>query len=90
MMLKNVHVQFDRLNVMMIHSSSGIFIGENRQWDWHTHLKTNAGFGVMAGTNNQSIHNRNIVMDEDFIDAPIISSSGNQGTANKKTTGISS
>ena len=84
---KTIHVQFDRVNVMMIHSSSGVFVGENRQWNWRTNLKTNAGFGVVAGEYNQSIQNRNIVIDDDLMDASTISFS--ESGTNKKTTGES-
>lgn len=65
-------VIFQSLNVNVLEDVSGIFIGDNIQWDFSSHLKQNYGFGAVHGERN-AVHNPfNIVYDPDEIDHPII------------------
>lgn len=63
-------VIFNSINVNAIDSLSGIFIGENRQWNWFSSSKTNSGLGTIQGEDNVMLNSINIVIDPDLIDNP--------------------
>lgn len=63
-------VVFNSINVNVIDSQSGIFIGENRQSNWNSSSKTNAGFGTAQGEGNIFLGLENVVIDPDTIDTP--------------------
>lgn len=64
-------IHFDQIQVSVIDSASGIFIGTNTQWNWTSTNKANAGFGFVDGEMNRIQNNINAVYDNDAIDAPV-------------------
>lgn len=64
-------IRFDQINVNVIESCSGIFIGTNSQYDWDANSKTNSGFGSVSGDHVSVHHNVNTLYDDDIIDTPI-------------------
>ncbi|MEA3321805.1 MAG: hypothetical protein U9Q88_17585 [Bacillota bacterium] len=70
-----IHILLDKIEVMSIMNCSGIFTGENMQANWRSYQKANMGFGLIAGVDNHSDSNINIVHDPDIVDMPIQDSS---------------
>ncbi len=64
------NIMFDSINVQSISACSGIFIGENVQYEWETHGKVNSGAGSMTGDYNIMVRVFNVVYDNDWIDFP--------------------
>lgn len=64
-------VIFNSINVNAIDSQSGIWTGENKQWNWCSSSKTNSGFGTAQGENNLFLELVNILADQDTIDNPV-------------------
>ncbi|UFJ41542.1 hypothetical protein LOK74_03135 [Brevibacillus humidisoli] len=64
-------VQFDQINVNVIESASGIFVGTNYQCGWGSHNTSNSAFGQVSGDQNLVYHNINVLYDNDGIDTPI-------------------
>ncbi|WP_456276115.1 hypothetical protein [Bacillus sp. AK128] len=58
------------INVNVMQSNAGIFIGSNRQSFWSTQSKSNHGFGSISGNGNKTFRNVNIVVDPDVVDSP--------------------
>lgn len=73
-LIKNPYVHLDDINVNVVHTTSGIFIGTNSASYWKSHRKSNHGFGVVSGNGNTFVKNVNFVIDPDNIDAPNITS----------------
>ncbi|KMJ58341.1 hypothetical protein AB685_10595 [Bacillus sp. LL01] len=71
----HVHILLDRIEITSIMNCSGVFTGENLQANWSSYQKTNMGFGLVAGTDNHSNSNMNVVHDPDVMDMPIKSTS---------------
>ncbi|MBB6453129.1 hypothetical protein HNQ94_001577 [Salirhabdus euzebyi] len=69
-MKKNPSISFDEINVNVIESNAGIFIGNNNQSLWRMFSKQNHGLGSISGNNNTTHHNKNIVIDPDTVDSP--------------------
>lgn len=67
---RSPHVFFDEINVNVIESNAGIFIGTNFQANWSTQSKANHGLGSISGNSNKTFRNLNIVIDPDTIDSP--------------------
>ncbi|MFC4321278.1 hypothetical protein [Litchfieldia salsa] len=68
--IKNPYVTLQDINVNVIQTNAGIFIGTNRQSYWSTHSKANHGLGSISGNGNKTFRNVNIVIDPDTIDSP--------------------
>lgn len=66
----NPYVYLDDINVNVIQSNSGIFIGTNYQSYWSTQSKSNHGLGSISGNGNKTFRNVNIVIDPDIVDSP--------------------
>ena len=64
-------VIFKSLNVNVIEDASGVFIGDNTQWNFSSHLKQNYGFGAVHGEKNSVNNPYNIVYDPDEVDHPV-------------------
>lgn len=73
----HINILLDRIEITSIMNCSGVFTGENIQMNWSSYQKTNMGFGLVAGTDNHSDSNMNVVHDPDVMDMPIRSTSGN-------------
>jgi hypothetical protein len=69
--ISNDLIQFDSINVNVIESNSGIFIGTNYQFCWNSHSKKNIAFGELSGHSNIIQQNMNLLCDNDLIDTPI-------------------
>ena len=65
---EDIVVNFEKLAVSSIGSSSGIFIGKNNAIGWSAHGKSNQGLGSVNGN---VMHNLNMVFDNDLVDSPI-------------------
>ncbi|MDC3413711.1 hypothetical protein NC797_13770 [Aquibacillus sp. 3ASR75-11] len=63
-------IRFNSINVNSIDENSGIFTGNNNQYNWSSHSKENSGFGTIKGKRNLVIRPYNIVIDPDQIDNP--------------------
>jgi hypothetical protein len=59
----------NKIEVNTVNNNSGIFVGFNNSSYWHVQLKQNYGFG--SGGDGCIIGNTNIVIDNDYIDAPV-------------------
>ncbi|MRH44502.1 hypothetical protein GH741_17800 [Aquibacillus halophilus] len=66
----NPPISFDEINVNVIESNAGIFIGTNSQSFWRTFSKQNHGLGTISGNHNQTSNNSNVVIDPDTTDSP--------------------
>lgn len=64
-------VIFNSINVNAIDDLSGIFVGDNIQWNWSQSYKENFGFGAIVGKDNFVYRPLNIVYDPDVIDYPV-------------------
>jgi hypothetical protein len=64
-------VIFNSINVNAIDDISGIFVGDNIQWNWSQSYKENFGLGSIIGTYNFVYRPLNIVNDPDVVDYPV-------------------
>lgn len=64
-------VVFNSINVNAIDDLSGIFVGDNIQFNWGLNYKENHGFGTIIGRDNRIFNPLNVVNDPDIIDYPV-------------------
>jgi hypothetical protein len=60
----------NNINVNVVDTLSGIFIGNNNQWYWRSHNKENTGFGSISGKKNVVEKPVDVVIDPDYMDNP--------------------
>lgn len=63
-----MNIQFADIKVNQLIGNSGIFIGNNQSGQWKSWLKTNEGFGHIAGQGNYLIYHHHTVYDNDMVD----------------------
>ncbi|TMW70707.1 hypothetical protein [Alteribacter natronophilus] len=73
------NIMFDCINVQSISACSGIFVGENVQYDWTMEGKINAAAGSMTGDCNIMVHVFNVVYDNDWMDSSQFENGGGNG-----------
>ncbi|QOY34597.1 hypothetical protein AWH56_017960 [Anaerobacillus isosaccharinicus] len=62
---KNTNVILQSINVNIIDTNSGIFVGENKQYNWKSTVNTTTGFSI-KGSKNLAARNITSIVKKDF------------------------
>ncbi|MCM3768484.1 hypothetical protein [Neobacillus niacini] len=66
-----ISFSFGAINVNQQNTNAGVNVGENQQFGWSSHRKTNNGVGQQAGV-FWNITNWTNIIDNDLFDAQIV------------------
>ncbi|GAE37370.1 hypothetical protein [Halalkalibacter akibai] len=64
-MKKDSYVIFESINVNIIDTNSGIFVGENMQINWNSNTKSVSGISL-NGESNWAVGNVDLIVKSDF------------------------
>ncbi|HEU4963636.1 MAG TPA: hypothetical protein VFV52_07220 [Bacilli bacterium] len=63
-----MRLHFRDLKIDSISTTSGIFVGDNRQVSWKNEGKSNEGFGTLSGDESEQRDSVSVVADNDKLD----------------------
>lgn len=69
--MTDIEIQYQTIDITSAASNAGVFNGINTQFGWSTHSKANTALGPVAGHDNTTPDNANLIMDSDIIDTLI-------------------
>lgn len=77
-----INIKLNNITINVVQTSSGIFVGNNVQWGWSSHGKSNLALAIEDSNRNTLKNNHNIICDNDYFDTyiddrDIISNNGN-------------
>lgn len=67
----DVEINYHTIQITTAASGAGVFNGVNTQFGWSSHSKANTALGTVAGHDNQTPNNINLVHDSDYMDTVI-------------------